>query len=246
MSRWRAAAIHLCISVAVATFLIVAMLLLWYPPPYFLLMGGTMLVVLIAGCDVVLGPLLTLIVFKTGKKSLPFDLATIAFLQAVALTYGLYTMFAARPVYTVFAADRFEVTAANEIPVGELSRASPEFSSLPLAGPRLVGALLPANSDERLAIAMRSMVGGPDIKAMPRLYVPYQSVKPIVISRLRSLDDLEKKNPATRATLLAKLHDAALVDRAGYLPLVGRFRSMVAVVDRQSGDIDTIVDLDPW
>ncbi len=39
--------------------------------------------------DVVLGPLLTLIVYKKGKRTLVMDLAVIAALQLAALTYGL-------------------------------------------------------------------------------------------------------------------------------------------------------------
>src|SRR5919201_4579714 len=98
MSRWKAASIHFTLSVAIATILLGLMLALWYPPPYFALMGGLMLVVLIAGCDVTLGPLITLIIFKTGKKGLKLDLAMIGCVQAAALVYGLYMMFEARPV----------------------------------------------------------------------------------------------------------------------------------------------------
>jgi hypothetical protein len=32
----------------------------------------------------------------------------------------------------------------------------------------------------------------------------------------------------------------------GFVPVVGRFRSMTAIVDRRSGAIETIVDVDPW
>jgi hypothetical protein len=247
MSRWKAAAIHLGLSAAVATTIIVTMLSLWYPPPYFLLMGGTMLVVLIVGCDVVLGPLITAIIFKSGKKGLIFDLAVIAFLQSIALTYGLYTMFEARPVYTVFAVDRFEVTAANEISSSELERASPEYASLPLTGPRVVAAILPADPQERLGIAMRAMGGGTDIKALPRLYAPYKSIATTAAEKARPLAQLEKKNPLVSARVIAELrNDPSAPHASGYLPIVGRFRSMTAIVNKRSGEIETIVNVNPW
>lgn len=41
---------------------------------------------LIMGADIVLGPLLTLVVYKAGKKSLRFDLACIVTLQAGAFS----------------------------------------------------------------------------------------------------------------------------------------------------------------
>lgn len=247
MSRWKAASIHLGISAAVAAALVIAMLLVWYPPPYFTLMGGMMLIVLIAGCDVILGPLVTLIIFKAGKKGLVFDLAAIAFMQSLALTYGLYIMFEARPVYTVFAVDRFEVTAANEIPASELARANPEYSSLPLTGPRIVAAILPSDPQERLGIATRSMAGGVDIKALPRLYAPYQSLAATVANQARPLAELEKKNPAARQAVLAKLQVVpSAIQTVGYVPIVGRFRSMAAIVDKRSGEIEAIVNMDPW
>ena len=116
----------------------------WYPPPYFALMGGAMLILLIVGCDVAIGPLITLIIFRVGKKGLKVDLAIVALLQVTALAYGAYVMFEARPVFTVYAVDRFEVVSANEINAEALAQAAaPEFASLPVAGPKVVGAAMP-------------------------------------------------------------------------------------------------------
>ena len=42
--------------------------------------------------DVILGPLLTLLVYKQGKKTLLFDLTVIVLLQISALGYGLWTI----------------------------------------------------------------------------------------------------------------------------------------------------------
>jgi len=56
------------------------MILVWYPPPLFQLLGGFELLLLIVAVDIALGPLLTLVVFKSGKKRLKFDLSVIALL----------------------------------------------------------------------------------------------------------------------------------------------------------------------
>ena len=52
--------------------------------------------------DVIVGPLLTFIVFKKGKKSLKFDLGFIALLQIAALIYGSYTVYNGRPSTVVY------------------------------------------------------------------------------------------------------------------------------------------------
>lgn len=115
LNRYKAAGIHLAISAAVAVVVLALLLLVWYPQPYFRLAGGAGLMLILIGVDVVMGPLLTLIVFDPAKKSLKLDLAVIAALQVAALAYGITVIAQARPVFVVFAGDRFTVVAANQI-----------------------------------------------------------------------------------------------------------------------------------
>jgi hypothetical protein len=107
-------------------------------------MGGMGLLKILVGVDVTIGPLLTLIIFDTRKKSLRFDLSVIAFLQIVALAYGVYIMFEARPVYTAFVKDRFEVVPADQLDAVDLAEGPAEYRMLssraanggrPLPGP---------------------------------------------------------------------------------------------------------------
>lgn len=74
MTRLRAFAIHLIAkSAGIILALLGLMHWVWYPAPYFEINGGWHVWRILAGVDVVLGPLLTLIVFKSGKPSLKFD-----------------------------------------------------------------------------------------------------------------------------------------------------------------------------
>jgi cytochrome c oxidase assembly factor CtaG len=74
MNRYKASAIHFAISALVATLVFAAMSTFWYPGVFFDAAGGKDLFLLIAGVDVTLGPLITLIVFVPGKRGLRFDL----------------------------------------------------------------------------------------------------------------------------------------------------------------------------
>lgn len=67
MSRWKAAAIHFSISLLVFLFLLTLILWLWYPGILFSIDGGWSGLRLVIGVDLLLGPLLTLVVFKSGK-----------------------------------------------------------------------------------------------------------------------------------------------------------------------------------
>jgi hypothetical protein len=98
------------------------MLFVWFPQPYLQAAGGGELFSILVGVDVVLGPLVTLIVFDTKKKYLKLDLAVIAILQFAALGYGLSVILQARPVYVVFAVDRLELVLASDIAPEELAR----------------------------------------------------------------------------------------------------------------------------
>ena len=85
MSRYTASATHFALSVLIGAILLALFWFVWYPAPMLLAIGGHEIFLLILGIDVVLGPLLTLIVFRSGKKSLKFDLAVIALMQVAAM-----------------------------------------------------------------------------------------------------------------------------------------------------------------
>ena len=127
------------LSALIAATVVTIMLLVWYPPPYFDAMGGQGLLKILVGVDVTLGPLLTLIIFDPRKKSLRFDLSVIAALQIAALAYGVWVMFEARPVYTAFAMDRFDIVSANQLDPSDLDAGPPEYRELPSRGRGLSG-----------------------------------------------------------------------------------------------------------
>ena len=56
----------------------------WYPEPTFGIVGVLPIMLLLIGVDLILGPLLTLIVYKHGKPGLKFDLSVIALVQVVS------------------------------------------------------------------------------------------------------------------------------------------------------------------
>ena len=157
LNRWKAASLHLLISAAIGIAVVTLMLVVWYPRPYFKAMGGDMLILLLIGVDVVIGPLITLIIFNPKKKELKLDLGIIAALQLAALVYGCYVMFVARPVYNVFVVDRFETVAANQVDEASLAKASGEFANLPLAGPTVIGARQPTDPARQSEVMVQAM-----------------------------------------------------------------------------------------
>lgn len=95
---------HLFISSAILAVLLAIILLFWYPGEL-IHAGATEGLRILVGVDIVLGPLLTLIVFKEGKKSLSKDLAVIGAIQGICLLGGLWLVYNERPVAQVLADD---------------------------------------------------------------------------------------------------------------------------------------------
>ena len=246
MSRWKAAAIHLSISAVIGLVAAILIFGVWYPPPYGQATGATKLAVLLLGVDLVLGPLLTLVVFKAGKKSLKFDLSVIALLQACAFIYGMSVVVRARPVFIVAAVDRFTLITANDLDEADREHAPPAFRVLPWNGPRVIGAQPPADPQEKLDVLFSSLAGK-DIDKMPIHYVDYAAVAPSLLQRAKRLSDLRERMPDAAATIDQWLGTHRRADSdVVWVPLSARTTSMVALLDRADGTLLGALPIDPW
>ncbi len=248
MNRWKASATHLTVCIVIAAAILFLMLLAWFPPPYFSAQGGKDLLFLIVSVDVVLGPLITLVIYKHGKKGLKFDLVVIALLQLSALGYGILAIAKARPVYMVYSIDRFEVINARDIDPADMQKATlNEFKSFPLTGPKLIAAKLPEDIQERNELMFASFSGGADLSALPKYYVPYQSLKQEVIDHLKPLSRLKASAKQSNIDLHQVVKDTGLTeDELGFLPISTAKDHLAAIVSRKSAEIMDVIPVDPW
>ena len=247
MTRFQAAAIHLGISLAIASLVGCLIYFVWYPHPYFQVAGGSNLMLLIMGVDIVIGPLLTLVVYKAGKKGLGFDLACISVLQAGAFLYGFWVVAQARPIFIVAALDRFVPIYANTLTDADLGKATrPEFAARSWTGPRLVGAILPRESKARNELTFSS-IAGKDLEKFPALYVPYAEVADAMLAKAKPLTELAAKSSHNKAVVDHYLEShQLLIGELVYLPLRGRnaeFTMILSLVSQQPLDA---IEADPW
>ncbi|MBL4797507.1 MAG: hypothetical protein JKY50_08845 [Oleispira sp.] len=112
-TRYQAFGFHIAISLIIFSLLLVGIIQFWYPGLLFEAGNGWKAVGIIAGIDLILGPLLTLIVFNPKKKSLRYDLIIIAFLQCTALIYGSWTIYQNRPIALVYIGSSFHLLHAS-------------------------------------------------------------------------------------------------------------------------------------
>jgi hypothetical protein len=249
LNRWKAAAIHLGLSVLIALTVVTVMLLVWYPPPYFSAMGGQGLLKLLVGVDVTLGPLLTLIIFHPKKKSLRLDLSIIAAVQLAALAYGVYVMFEARPVYAAFAMDRFDIVSANELEQADLDAGAPEYRDLPLTGPRVVGIRYPdkQKNPEEWNKLVFTAASGKDVPQFPKYYVSYADIAADVLKKAKPLAALVKDKPDAKAAVQSFVTGSGRAQSDFvYVPLMGRGGAMTAVLDARDAKIVGYLSIDPY
>lgn len=170
-SRWAAFGVHLLISLVLLACLLSLILFVWFP--YDLIFaGGIEGLKMIMGVDLVLGPLLTLMVYVPGKKYLKLDLALIGLLQVGCLMAGLWIVYNERPIVQSLSDDGIYVTAASVF-IDPSSVAKP----LPGASPKFVMLDLPETIGESLRAKRDSILrkGGP-IQMRKDLYIPMQDV----------------------------------------------------------------------
>lgn len=240
--RLKAFLLHLSLSAVIALWALLLVFGLWYPSPLHVAVSVTHLFLLLLLVDVVLGPMLTLLVYKAGKKTLMFDLAVIAVLQLSALSYGLWTVAEGRPVWLVFNADRFDLVQAVDVDARRLEDALPQYRTPSWFGPRWVAAVQPTGIDRRNEILFEAVQGGSDIAQRPELYRSLDESETLMQSRAQALEMLAKFNgPDAVAEVIAEWPQAS-----GWLPLMARVQPMVVLLGSDGTEVLGIVPLNPW
>ena len=114
--KLKATSIHLSLSLLIFMVILYYILYHWYPEPFFTAQGGWQGIQLMAVVDLVLGPLLTFIIFNHLKKrkEIIFDLSLIAVVQISALTWGGYQVYSQRPIALVFWNEEFYTVTQDD------------------------------------------------------------------------------------------------------------------------------------
>ena len=234
-------------SYELATIAAALVFLVWFPDPLQTMIGGTELFLLIVGCDVVLGPLLSLVVYNSRKTRLALmvDYSVIGALQVSALFYGVFVLAGTRPVYVAFSLDRYEIVSAREISERELAAArEPRYRSLPWTGPRLVAVVIPQAEQQE---ALFDALDGLEEHQRPKFYVSQESVLAQIRKRAKPLAALTSKHPAS-APLVAEAVSALDLprDRLAWVPAHHGEEFWTAIVDTADGKPVAWVDFDPY
>lgn len=246
--RLGAAGVHLVISLGIAALAAALVFGVWYRYPYREISGGRDLFTLLMTVDVMLGPLMTLIVFNSAKprRELRRDLTLIGLIQLAGLGYGLWTVCVARPVHLVFEIDRFRVVHATEIPSDLMDKVPAGVKALPLTGPTLLAVrAFRTNAEE--ADATMAALQGIALAARPDLWEPYSAAKQNVLRAAKPVERLKARFASRAPEIDLVLSDAGRQAAAtAYVPLVGRKSFWTVFVDPATADVVAFMPLDSF
>jgi hypothetical protein len=246
--RLRASGIHFCISLAVASLAALLVFLVWYPYPYREVSGGRELFLILVSVDVVLGPLITLMIFNRSKprRELVRDLAIVGLIQLSALAYGMWTVFVARPVHLAFEIDRFRVIHAVDVPVEMMEQAPPELQSLPLFGQSVL-AVRPFRSAEESYEATMAALQGVHLGARPDLWQAYPQARMRVLLAAKPAAQLKQRFPEQTDLIdPAIARTGQSVESLVTLPLVGRSSYWTVLLDSATAEVVGFIPLDSF
>ena len=204
--KLKALLIHLGLSILLVGLVIGSLLFFFFPQLFIGVSNFKEVATLIISIDLILGPLLTFVVFQPKKKTLKFDLSVIAAIQISALAYGAYALYEVHPLYVTFNIDRFTIVSAKDAKPEKAQY--DEYRISKLNAGKLAFAKMPDEVEKRNELLFSVTMGGKDLDARTEYYEPYENHIDQVLAR--SLDpklifaDEDSKKRAKNFTINTK------------------------------------------
>ncbi|MDB6082338.1 MAG: type pilin accessory protein [Gammaproteobacteria bacterium] len=238
--RLTAFGLHLLGSCIALSLILGTLYAVWYRWPGWYLTEVAQVTLVLAGVDIVVGPLLTFIIASSKKprRALTRDIAVIAAVQLCALIYGAVSLWNGRPLYYAFSEDVLQLVQAYDVDPQELDLARQQHAPLVphwYSAPRWIWAPLPEDSKEHDRIVSSAISGGDDVISMPRYYKPWDSGLPTLRKQLKKVEDVKYFSRPDKELLEQRMRAAGIAtDQLNSMPLTGRGPPLLAVFDPDS------------
>lgn len=216
-----------------------ALLLSWYPDLYFQVFDLETKFSLLVLMAILVGPVLSLIIYKKQQIQLVNDLTVIALIKYIAIFLALFLFYSQRPLLLVFAVDRFVVVQAHQVPKNTIP---PNVVALMVSSkePPLVAARLFDSAN--LEVMMEVLSGAPDIEFRPSQYelIKYQTKQ--IAEESKKWLTAGREAWMMENTEWNSRHEAVMP-----LPLVyGNDKHGVALINVMTSSIEGFIDVNPW
>ncbi|HEX4872335.1 MAG TPA: hypothetical protein VFV27_08485 [Nevskiaceae bacterium] len=218
-AKARAVGLHLAIGLLLFLPFLVLMLGYWYPGPLFWIDGGWQGVRIMAAVDLVLGPLLTALIYHPAKtrRALLVDFSFIGVVQLSALLYGGYSIWLKHP--QVLALHEGVLQAVSADALREQAVSPEDWQRLGTDRPRRVEVREPRSAEESAGITAYLFSAGLAPHQLLFLYEPLRADSPALAAARQRV----REQRATDAELDQRLAAApALTDAVELQGAYGR------------------------
>lgn len=238
-----ASLVHLALSALLIMLLVGSTLFFFFPSLFISVSDFKEVATLIVSIDLVLGPLLTFVVYKPKKKTLKFDLGVIASIQISALAYGIYALYQVHPVYVTFNVDRFTIVSAKD---ADPKKAKfNEYKISKLSAGKLAYAQIPDQLELRNDLLVSSALGGEDLDQREEYYEPYhENISKIIAKSLDPKLIFSNEEAKRKAKKFLSRHSD--LDLLAFLPLNSLKKDAIIVLDKKTAEPVATLDIDPW
>lgn len=233
-TRISATVLHFLASLSIFALLLGIALLFWYPAPYFSASGGWQGIRIVAAVDLVLGPLLTLVLYnpKKSRRELLGDIGVVVLIQVCALLWGIKAIYEQRPVAVVFLDTSFYT-----VPAIALQSQGVDLKQLDAFGkqrPVLAFADRPDSGPELQQYLSLAEVGQIPPHEQFALYAPLSEHFSRAVRSSVDIHEIMENNADMRQQIEQVLESAqSEIADFYYLPLTSRYRNIVMMFDRQ-------------
>ncbi|MBB5018133.1 hypothetical protein HNQ59_001418 [Chitinivorax tropicus] len=237
MTRIRAALIHFAMSLVIFCIVVGICIYYWYPGPFFWIDGGWQGLRIATPVDLILGPLLTLILFVPGKKGLKFDLAMIAALQLGALAWGIHAIHQQRPTLLVYSDGSLNSVRHHQLVYDQTTEA--DVHALLDKADKALGlpivAIRPPQSTQELQQMLGEALGsGRSLFVYAHWYMPFQNVDAQRLQKQATPLDNPAITPPVKTKLQALItRQQRTVGDVSILPFNGLYDRAWAVFGKQ-------------
>jgi hypothetical protein len=236
-----ASGIHFLLSLTAFSIFVLVLLYAWFPEPFFTASGGIQGLKIVILVDLVLGPLLTFVVFDLNKPraELLRDLSIIALLQLSALIWGIYAMSGQRPVALVFWEHEFYTVPYSALDQHYTDTA--EFQKLADRPRQLIYAEKPTSLEGIEAMLQR--VNDLDLPPHHQIELYHSFEEGFALAKQHQVDiqEIIQHNPDMQQQLRELLQSKnQAMDELIYLGLKSRYRNIVLVFNPAGENIGFI------
>ena len=242
----KASLIHLSLSILLVALIIGSTLFFLFPKLFIDVTDFKEVASIIISVDLVLGPLLTFVVYNSqkAKKLLYIDFSVIGVIQLSALLYGAYSLYQIHPVYVAFNVDRFTIVTAKD---AEPEKALiDEFKVSKFTAGKLAFAKMPTDLEKQNDLLLATTGGGEDLDKMEEYYEPIKdNISSIMVKSLKPQDLFKTETAKNKAKkFLSKQQDK--INSYAFFPLNSEDKDAIIVLDKKTAQPITVINLDPW